>query len=184
MKNVEQLKHYIADINNCYNNYIYAEDIIPEESKEYTQSMTLNNINKTINKIIMNKNKNEESDSDNSSIISNKIIKNKKDDNKLNNYINLNMTINLNFNFDKIYNLTDDIKYNSDREINNKDKNERFARGKGFLSTGNLPYLIIKSIQEEADSSGKKIEKDNVYKSNKKLEISNDFIQKEYLPTI
>jgi hypothetical protein len=183
IKSLEKLKYCISNTNIGYFNYIYAEDIIPEESKKYTQSMTLNNINKTINKILMNTNKNDESDSDNSSI-SNKIIKNKKDDNKLNNYINLNMNINLNFNFDKLYNnINEDIKYNTDREIKNNNKKEFFRREKGYLSTGNLPYLIIQSIKEEADSSGKIIEKNKVHKYNNKLEISNESICKEYLPT-
>jgi hypothetical protein len=128
IKSLEKLKYCISNTNIGYFNYIYAEDIIPEESKEYTQSMTLNNINKTLNKILINNNKNEESESDNSSIIENKIKKNKKDDNKLNNYINLNMNINLNINFDKIYNMNDGIKYNTDREITNNNKKEIFKR--------------------------------------------------------
>ena len=188
IRSLEQLKYYILDKKNGYNNYIYDEDIIPEESKEFTQSMTINNINKTINKIIMNKNNiNEDSESENSSINSNKHNinnDNKKEDNRMNNYINLNMNINLNFNFDKIYNITDDIKYNTDREIKTDKKKEVFKREKGFASTGNLPYLIIQSIKEDTDTSGKKIEKKDVYKCTNKLDISHNIVNEEYFPTI
>ena len=188
IRSLEQLKYYIYDKKNGYNNYIYDEDIIPEESKEFTQSMTINNINKTINKIIMNKNNiNEDSESENSSINSNKHNinnDNKKEDNRMNNYINLNMNINLNFNFDKIYNITDDIKYNTDREIKTDKKKEVFKREKGFASTGNLPYLIIQSIKEDTDTSGKKIEKKDVYKCTNKPDISHNIVNEEYFPTI
>lgn len=185
IKAIEKFKFYIRNTNKGYYNYIYPEEIIPEESKEYTQSMTINNINRTINKILMNSIKNEESDSDNSSIIPNKLIKNKKDENKLNNYINLNMNINLNFNFDKLYNnINDEIKYNSDRVRKNTKKKERFKNVKKFSSTGNLPYLLIKSIKEEAEHTGKEIEKDNACKCSNILEISNDSILEEYLPTL
>jgi hypothetical protein len=84
-----------------YNKYIYVEDIIPEESKEYIKSMTINNINSIINKNIFNSNNkniinldNDEFNSDNSSVNS---IQNNLDDrndgNKLNNLINVNMNI-------------------------------------------------------------------------------------------
>ena len=73
-KNLENLKHFINSRKNGYDNYyIRNEDIINEESKEYTKSITINNfnqtLNKTLNKLIMsNKNainsESEESESD------------------------------------------------------------------------------------------------------------------------
>lgn len=190
IKRIDQLKYLIYNKENGYNNYIYAEDIIPEESKEYTKSMTINNINSTINKIIFNSNNkniinldNDEFNSDNSSINSiQNNLEDKNDDNKLNNLINVNMNINFNFNFDKIYNITDDIKYNSDREIKNKDKNIlNLKNKKGFASTGSLPYLIIKSIQEEK-ATEKHIEKGDIYK-NKNKSVINDILSEEFIPT-
>ena len=190
IKSIEQLKYLIYNKEKGYNDYIYAEDIIPEESKEYTKSMTINNINNTINKIIGNKNKininnyKDEYVSDNSS---NNSIENNIDDknegNKLNNYINVNMNINFNFNFDKIYNITDDIKYNSDRiinkNINNDKKTSKLKNKKGNASTGNLPYLIIKTITEEKKSPKKNIEKEDNYKY--KTVVSKDILPEELM---
>ena len=190
-KSIEQLKYLIYNKENGYNNYIYAEDIIPEESKEYTKSMTINNINNTINKIIYNQNKiniinnnNDECISDNSS---NNSIENNIDDknegNKLNNFINVNMNINFNFNFDKIYNINDDIKYNSDRIENNNDKNKsKLKNKKGYASSGNLPYLIIKSIKEEKLSPRKNIEKEDNYKY--KTAINKDIIPEDLISKV
>ena len=189
-KSIEQLKYLIYNKEKGYNDYIYAEDIIPEESKEYTKSMTINNINNTINKIIYNKNKininnyKDEYVSDNSSdnSIENN-IDDKNEGNKLNNYINVNMNINFNFNFDKIYNITDDIKYNSDRiinkNINNDKKTSKLKNKKGNASTGNLPYLIIKSITEEKKSPQKNIEKEDNYKY--KSVVTKDILPEELI---
>ena len=165
-KSIEQLRYFIFNKENGYNNYIYAEDIIPEDSKEYTKSITLTNIDRTLHKIFGNKyNKNRKTNNDDeinsenspmSSVENNIFNQNKKEGDKLYNYINLNMNINLNFNFDKIYNCTDDIKYYSDREINNKDKNGiKMNNKKGFYSTGSLPYLIIKPLNEEQKAEEK-----------------------------
>ena len=184
IKSIDQLKYFIYNKENGYSNYIYAEDIIPEDSKEYTKSITIANIDRTLHKILLNKNNKEinnnddDYDSDNSSmspVENNLFKKNKKEGNTLNNYINLNMNINLNFNFDKKYNFTDDIKYNSDREIKNKDKNgiKMNKNKKGFYSTGSLPYLLIKSINEEQKILEKNNEKEDVYKSiNKSVNIN------------
>ena len=192
-KSIEQLKYLIYNKENGYSNYIYAEDIIPEESKEYTKSVTINNINNTINKIIFNQNKidinnNNDKDeyvSDNSSVNSiENNIDDKNEGNKLNNYINVNMNINFNFNFDKIYNITDDIKYNSDRIINNNnDKNtSNLKHKKGNASTGNLPYLIIKSITEEKISPRKNIEKEDNCKY--KTVVTKDIAPEELISKI
>lgn len=188
-KKIEHLKLCIKNKQYGFNNYIYAEDIIPEESKEYSQSMNINNINKTINKIIMKKNRKnmvgqeiEEFESDNSNSSSGN--NNKNEGNNLNNFINLNMNINLNFNFDK-YNITEDIKYNSDREIDNKHKkNLKIDDKKGFLSTGSLPYLIINYIKEEAKSSENSKEKKEIVKHKNKKIKSNDISPEEYLVTV
>lgn len=176
-KNLENLKYFINSRKNGYdNNYIRNEDIINEESKEYTKSITINNFNQTLNKTL-NKLKNvinsnwEESErsesGDDSSLDSvHKNIKNKneKEKNKLsNNFINLNMNINLNINLDKIYNISEDLRYNSDREKNHTEKASFGKEKKIYSSTGNLPYLIIKSITEETKASGKNIEKDDIY---------------------
>ena len=190
LKNLDNLKHFINSRKHGYdNNYICNEDIINEESKEYTKSITINNfnqtLNKTLNKLIMsNKNminsEDEESESsqseDGSSLDSvHKNIKNKNEEekNKLrNNFINLNMNINLNINFDKIYNYSEDLRYNSDRERNNIEKLSFGKEKKTYASTGSLPYLIIKSIQEETKVSGKSIEKDDIYLSKTKSVVS------------
>ena len=190
LKNLDNLKHFINSRKNGYDNYyISNEDIINEESKEYTKSITINNfnqtLNKTLNKLIMsNKNminsEDEESESsqseDGSSLDSaHKNIKNKNEEekNKLrNDFINLNMNINLNINFDKIYNYSEDLRYNSDRERNNTEKLSFGKEKKTYSSTGNLPDLIIKSIKEETKTSGKSIEKDDIYLSKTKSVVS------------
>lgn len=188
LKRIEQLKSFIYNKQNGYNNYIFAEDIIPEDSKEYSQSMNINNINKTLNKIIMNKNRNnilnienDEFSSENSSLS----IKKNNEGKNLNKFINLNMNINLNFNFDKKYTITDDNKYNSDRVIKNKDKNcLRLKQKKGFSSTDNLPYLIMNFIKEETKSQGNNNEKEEIFNHKNKTTISNDILPEEYLVTI
>lgn len=191
-KCIDQLKFLIYNKENGYNNYIYAEDIIPEESKEYTKSMTINNINNTLNNILLKKNQNfqnenDEFQSDNSSLISiEKNTDNKKNINKLNNFINvnMNMNINFNFNFDKIYNIKDDIKYNLDRDINSKDnKKARLKYKKSFPSTDCLPYLLINSIKDEKKSTEKK-GKDDFYKYKNKTVVLNEFLSEDFLPTI
>lgn len=189
-KNLENLKHFINSRKNGYdNNYIRNEDIINEESKEYTKSITINNfnqtLNKTLNKLIMaNKNvinseeeESEKSESDDDSSLDSvhKNIKNKneKENNKLsNNFINLNMNINLNINLDKIYNFNEDLRYNSDRGRNNTEKASFGKEKKAYSSTGSLPYLIIKSITEETHASGKNIEKDDIYLRKTKSVVS------------
>ena len=190
LKNLDNLKHFINSRKHGYdNNYICNEDIINEESKEYTKSITINNfnqtLNKTLNKLIMsNKNminsedgESESSQSEDGSSLDSvhKNIKNKNEEekNKLrNNFINLNMNINLNINFDKIYNYSEDLRYNSDRERNKTEKLSFGKEKKTYGSTGSLPYLIIKSIKEEAKTSGKSIEKDDIYLSKTKSVVS------------
>ena len=191
-KNLDNLKHFINSRKNGYdNNYIRNEDIINEESKEYTKSITINNfnqtLNKTLNKLIKaNKNainsKGEESEGSESnegssldSVHKNIKNRNEKEKNKLsNNFINLNMNINLNINFDKIYNFSEDLKYNSDRERSNTEKVSFGKEKKTYASTGSLPYLIIKSIKEETKASGKNIEKDDIYLGKTKSIVSKD----------
>ena len=190
LKNLDNLKHFINSRKHGYdNNYICNEDVINEESKEYTKSITINNfnqtLNKTLNKLIMsNKNminsedgESESSQSEDGSSLDSvhKNIKNKNEEekNKLrNNFINLNMNINLNINFDKIYNYSEDLRYNSDRERNKTEKLSFGKEKKTYGSTGSLPYLIIKSIKEEAKTSGKSIEKDDIYLSKTKSVVS------------
>lgn len=191
-KSIEQLKYLIYNQENGYNNYIYAEDIIPEESKEYTKSITITNINNTINNIL-NQNKkliynkdNDEFRSENSSLTSiENNIDDKNEGNKLNNYINVNMNINFNFNFDKMYNIKEDIKYYSDRDINRNDKKTiKLKNKKGFASTGNLPYLIINSIKEEKKQSGNNNEKEDINKYKNKTVVANAFLPEEFIPTM
>lgn len=197
-QNLEQLKHFIYNKNHGYdNNYIKSEDIIPEDSKEYTKSITLNNLNKTLNETInklMNANNintniynmdNEEgfkSDNSSSDSIGENIRNiNKKEEKKLNNYINLNMNINLNINFDKIYNYTDNIKYNTDREVKSQEKISPGTKGKKiFGSTGSLPYLIIKSINEETKSTNNNIKKDEIYNSKNQSDISKGITSEKF----
>ena len=189
LRNLENLKHFINSRKNGYDNYyIRNEDIINEESKEYTKSITINNfnqtLNKTLNKLIMsNKNainsESEESESDEGSSLdsvhNNIKKKNEKEKNKLsNNFINLNMNINLNINFDKVYNFSEDLRYNSDRGKNNTEKISFGKEKKAYSSTGSLPYLIIKSIQEETKASGKNIEKEDIYLRKTKSVVSKD----------
>ena len=101
--------------------------------------------------------------------------KNEKEKNKLsNNFINLNMNINLNINFDKVYNFSEDLRYNSDRGKNNTEKISFGKEKKAYASTGSLPYLIIKSIQEETKASGKNIEKEDIYLRKTKSVVSKD----------
>ena len=84
------------------------------------------------------------------------------------------MNINLNINFDKIYNFSEDLKYNSDRERSNTEKVSFGKEKKTYASTGSLPYLIIKSIKEETKASGKNIEKDDIYLGKTKSIVSKD----------
>ena len=155
LNKIDQLKLVIYNKQNNYNDYIYAEDIIPEESKEYSQSVNINNLNKTLIKIIKNKNK----------------------INKIN--------INLNFNFDKNCNIIDNIKYNSDRGIKNNDKKSlRLKQKRSFLSTDNLPNSIKNYINEEIKSSRNNIEKEDYFNHQNRTAISKDISPEKYLGTI
>jgi len=187
LNKIDQLKLVIYNKQNNYNDYIYAEDIIPEESKEYSQSVNINNLNKTLIKIIKNKNKinkinidNDDNESEKSSLSSvNKQNKEEK------NYINLNMNINLNFNFDKNCNIIDNIKYNSDRGIKNNDKKSlRLKQKRSFLSTDNLPNSNINYINEEIKSSRNNIEKEDYFNHQNRTVISKDISPEKYLGTI
>ena len=183
--NLTQLKNFISKKKN---GYVDNKEIIPEESKEFTQSITLNRMTNNINNLmnIYNKQKqmedkyndnviiidNLEDESFNSNAISNSLEEKKSKDlninNNINQLINLNMNINFNVNFDKFFG-NDYVIYNSETSnndiINSLNKNKK---KKGLSSTGSLPNILMNSIRDDSievsinDQSRNKISDTNI----------------------
>ena len=164
-QNLAQLKNFIEKKKN---GYVDNKEIIPEESKEFTQSITLNRMNNNINNLmnIYNKQKqmediyndniiiidNLDDESFNSNAKSNSSKNENKDadiNNKISKLINLNMNINFNVNFDKFFG-NNYLLYNSER-TNNDILNllNTNKKKKGLSSTGSLPN-IMNSIRDDS----------------------------------
>jgi len=160
-QNITRLKNVISIINNS--NIDNSNKIFQEKSKDLTNSIslyTLNNINSIVSLYIQMKQSEEDKKEDQNNIIideednikNNKFmtgykLKNKDEininDNKSNfqQFINLNMNINLNINYDKYkysydkYNYTQDIVYNSDRNIMSNKKYYNKIKGENRYSS-------------------------------------------------
>ena len=167
-QNLTELKNFISKKKN---GYMENKEIIEEESKEFTQSITLNKLTNNILNMYNNKKQNENEYGDNIIIIDNtddeesfvsnelsdssKNTKNKEinKNNNIQQVININMNINFGIGFNKIYG-NDYIIYNSERtnkdviEILNKNKKK-----KGLSSTGSLPCLY-NPIKDDNDKNG------------------------------
>ena len=186
------------------------KDIIQEESKEFTQSITLtkmNNINYLIN--LYNKNKQTENEYEDNIIIignddeddgsfnsnnfsdsgkkkKNKDIKTNNINNNIKQLINLNMNINFNLNFDKLYPDIENIMHNSERNnddiINLLNKNKK---KKGLSSTGSLPYLLLNSIKEDSMEMSMNETKNKINDKNSicKNNNSKEILNRDYLVT-
>ena len=158
-QNLTQLKNFISKKKN---GYLDNKEMIQEESKEFTQSITLNRMTNNISSLMNNnKKKNDENeyddniiiidniedDSFNSDSLSNSSKKGKCKDININNtiqqIINLNMNINFNVNYNKFFG-NDYVIYNSERNnndiINSLNKNKK---KKGLSSTGSLPSINL-----------------------------------------
>ena len=195
-QNLKQLKLFIDKRNN---GYLDNKEIIQEESKEFTQSITLTKMNNINNNLMYMYNKNKQTENeygDNIIIIDNpdddddesfksehftdsgKKEKKKKRDIKITNniqqqLINLNMNINFNVNFDKFYPDFENIVYNSER--NNNDILQFFTknkRKKGLSSTGSLPFLN-NSIKEESSEISINENKNKMNDSNGTFKCNN-----------
>ena len=178
-QNLNQLKIFIEKRKN---GYMDNKEIIQEESKEFTQSITFTKMNYINNNLmnIYNKNKQTENEyGDNIIIIdypdddgdddksfnsdnfsdSGKKERRKNKDITINNniqqqLINLNMNINFNVNFDKFCPNLENIMHNTER--NNNDILQFFTRNKrkkGLSSTGSLPFLSNSIKDESSDIS-------------------------------
>ena len=197
-QNLIKLKNFISKKNK---GYMDSKEVIQEESKEYTQSITLT---KMANNNIYDNRQNEEIYNDNiiivdyiddESVNSNSLsgsLKNEncnKDININNNIqqlINVNMNINFNVNINKFFG-NDKIIYNSDR-INNNDiisKSKKTKNKKGLSSTRSLPNinLIREDIFEKLINNHAK----NIVKGNKnkkyKYNYSKEILNNNYLIT-
>ena len=205
-QNLMQLKDFIGKKKN---GYMDNKEIIPEESKEFTQSITLNRMANNINNLmnIYNKQKPVENEyGDNIIIIDNlddesfnsnemsDLSKNEKNkklniNNNIHQLINLNMNINFNVNFDKFFG-NDYVIYNSDR--NNKDIIDLLNKNKkkkGLSSTGSLPNIFIDNIKDDNlefsinESKNKMNDTNSVCKFNNTNNNSKEIINKDYLIT-
>ena len=206
-QNLNQLKNFISK---KQNGYMDNKDIIQEESKEFTQSITLtkmNNINYLIN--LYNKNKQTENEYEDNIIIignddeddgsfnsnnfsdsgkkkKNKDIKTNNINNNIKQLINLNMNINFNLNFDKLYPDIENIMHNSERNnddiINLLNKNKK---KKGLSSTGSLPYLLLNSIKEDSMEMSMNETKNKINDKNSicKNNNSKEILNRDYLVT-
>ena len=198
-QNLAQLKKFIEKKKN---GYVDNKEVIPEESKEFTQSITLNRMNNNINNLmniynnqrqmedIYNDNiiiiDNLDDESFNSNAKSNSSKKENKDadiNNKISKLINLNMNINFNVNFDKFFG-NNYLLYNSERTnndiINLLNTNKK---KKGLSSTGSLPNIPMNSIRDDSievsinDQSKNKINETNSI--SKYINNSREILKKE-----
>ena len=163
-QNLTELKNFISKKKN---GYMENKEIIEEESKEFTQSITLNKLTNNILNMYNNKKQNENEYGDNIIIIDNPdddesfssnelsdSSKNEKKKIKVNNNIQQLITINMNINFglgfDKFY-FKDNFEYNSERN-NNDIINlfNKYKKRKGLSSTGSLPNILINSIKDKS----------------------------------
>ena len=203
-QNLTELKKFISKKKN---GYLDNKEIIQEESKEFTQSITLNkmtnNINNSMN-IYNNKNQKEENEygdniiiidniedeSFDSNALSDSSKKDKCKDININNtiqqIINFNMNINFNVNYNKFFG-NDYVIYNSERNfndiINSLNTNKK---KKGLSSTGSLPN-INNSIKDDSIEMSINESKNNanVNDTNSICKINNskDILKKNYLVT-
>ena len=169
-QNITRLKNVISITNN--NGKIdISNKIFQEESKDLTNSIslyTLNNINSIVSFYKQMKQSEEDKKEDENNIINDEEdnIKNKKfmsgyklknkddinvNDNKNNiqQFINLNMNINLNINYDKYkynydkYKYSQDIIYNSDRNIISNKRYYNIIKGEKRYSSSNYCSNLI-----------------------------------------
>ena len=196
-QNLNQLKLFINKRNN---GYMDNKEIIQEESKEFTQSITLTKMNNINNNLmnLYNKTKQTENeygeniiiidnpdDDDDESFKSDNISdsgkkeKRKNKDITINNniqqqLINLKMNINFNvINFDKFYPDFENIIHNTER--NNNDILQFFTknkRKKGLSSTGSLPFLN-NSIKDESSDISISENKNKINESNNTFKCNN-----------
>ena len=205
-QNLMQLKDFIAKKKN---GYMDNKEIIYEESKEFTQSITLNRMANNINNLIhiYNKQKPQENEyNDNIIIVDNlddesfnsnemsdlsKNDKNKKINinNNIQQVINLNMNINFNVNFDKFFG-NDYVIFNSERNNNDIiDLLNENKKKKGLSSTGSLPNILLDTIKNENlefainENKNKMNDTNSVCKFNTNNNNSKEIINKEYLIT-
>ena len=199
-QNLTQLKNFIEKRKN---GYVGNKEVIPEESKEFTQSITLNRMNNNINNlmniynnqrqmediyndnIIIIDNLDDESFNSNANSNSSKKEKNKDENinNKISKLINLNMNFNFNVNIDKFFG-NNYLLYNSERTnndiINLLNTNKK---KKGLSSTGSLPNIPMNSIRDDSievsinDQSKNKINETNSI--SKYINNSREILKKE-----